>query len=160
MVALLAVPTNLDEIDRAILRELQNDGRLTIADLALRVGLSAPPCAYRVRILEERGIIRGYAALLDEPALGFGFSVFVSMKLDRQVDDALCHIAEKVKSFPEVVDCWLMTGNRDYLIRIAVTGLAEHEAFLTTGLNRIKGIASIESSIPLRRVKARAARRA
>jgi Lrp/AsnC family transcriptional regulator, leucine-responsive regulatory protein len=156
----MAVSPTLDDIDRAILRELQNDGRLTIADLAPRVGLSASPCARRVRMLEERGIIRGYAASLDEVALGFGVSVFVSVKLDRQVDDALRHFERAVKSFPEVVDCWLMTGNRDYLIRIAVTGLAEYEEFLTTRLNRIEGVASIESSIPLRRVKGGAARRA
>ncbi|MCU0803256.1 MAG: Lrp/AsnC family transcriptional regulator [Rhodobacteraceae bacterium] len=150
----------VDDIDRAILRELQNDGRLSIADLAPRVGLSPSPCARRVRMLEERGIIRGYAALLDEVVLGFGVSVFVSVKLDRQVDDALKQFERAVKNFPEVVDCWLMTGNRDYLIRIAVTGLAEYEEFLTTRLNRIEGVASIESSIPLRRVKGGAARRA
>jgi Lrp/AsnC family transcriptional regulator, leucine-responsive regulatory protein len=156
----MAVFATVDDIDRAILRELQNDGRLSIADLAPRVGLSPSPCARRVRLLEERGIIRGYAALLDEAALGFGVSVFVSVKLDRQVDDALRHFERSVKNFPEVVDCWLMTGNRDYLIRIAVTGLAEYEEFLTTRLNRIEGVASIESSIPLRRVKGGAARRA
>ncbi len=156
----MAVSTTIDDIDRAILRELQNDGRLTIADLAPRIGLSPSPCARRVRMLEERGIIRGYAALLDEEALGFGVSVFVSVKLDRQVDDALRHFEARVKAFPEVVDCWLMTGNRDYLIRIAVSGLAAYEAFLTMRLNRIEGIASIESSIPLRRVKGGAARRA
>ncbi len=156
----MATSTTIDDIDRAILRELQNDGRLTIADLAPRVGLSPSPCARRVRLLEERGIIRGYAANLDEAALGFSVSVFVSVKLDRQIDDALRLFERAVKSFPEVVDCWLMTGNRDYLIRIAVTGLAEYEEFLTTRLNRIEGIASIESSIPLRRVKGGAARRA
>jgi Lrp/AsnC family transcriptional regulator, leucine-responsive regulatory protein len=156
----MALSTTLDDIDRAILRELQNDGRLSIADLAPRVGLSPSPCARRVRMLEDRGIIRGYAALLDEAALGFGVSVFVSVKLDRQVDDALRQFERAVKAFPEVVDCWLMTGNRDYLIRIAVTGLAEYEEFLTTRLNRIEGVASIESSIPLRRVKGGAARRA
>jgi Lrp/AsnC family transcriptional regulator, leucine-responsive regulatory protein len=156
----MAVSATVDDIDRAILRELQNDGRLSIADLAPRVGLSPSPCARRVRMLEDRGIIRGYAALLDEVALGFGVSVFVSVKLDRQVDDALKQFERAVKSFPEVVDCWLMTGNRDYLIRIAVTGLAEYEEFLTTRLNRIEGVASIESSIPLRRVKGGAARRA
>lgn len=155
----MAVSTTLDAIDRAILRELQSDGRLAIADLAPRVGLSPSPCARRVRMLEDRGIIRGYTANLDEMALGFGVSVFVSVKLDRQVDDALRHFEKAVKGFPEVVDCWLMTGNRDYLIRIAVTGLAEYEEFLTTRLNRIEGIASIESSIPLRRVKGGAARR-
>jgi Lrp/AsnC family transcriptional regulator, leucine-responsive regulatory protein len=156
----MAISATVDDIDRAILRELQNDGRLSIADLAPRVGLSPSPCARRVRMLEDRGIIRGYAALLDEVALGFGVSVFVSVKLDRQVDDALKQFERAVKNFPEVVDCWLMTGNRDYLIRIAVTGLAEYEEFLTTRLNRIEGVASIESSIPLRRVKGGAARRA
>lgn len=149
----------MDDIDRAILRELQADGRQTIQQLGARVGLSPSPCARRVKLLEERGVIRGYQAVLDEARLGFPVSIFVSVKLDKQVDDALVDFESRVKTYPEVVDCWLMTGPRDYLLRIATADLAEFEAFLTSRLTRIEGVASIESSIPLRRVKAGSARR-
>ncbi|WP_127903721.1 Lrp/AsnC family transcriptional regulator [Solirhodobacter olei] len=152
--------TNLDEIDRAILRELQSNGRLTVQELSERVGLSPSPCARRLRMLEAAGVIRGYAATLDEAKLGFPVSIFVSVKLDKQVDDALVNFESRVRGYPEVVDCWLMTGPRDYLLRIAVSDLAEFEKFLTSSLTRIEGVASIESSIPLRRVKAGSARRA
>lgn len=151
---------NLDEIDRAILRELQSNGRLTVQELSERVGLSPSPCARRLRMLEAAGVIRGYAATLDEAKLGFPVSIFVSVKLDKQVDDALVNFESRVRGYPEVVDCWLMTGPRDYLLRIAVSDLAEFEKFLTSSLTRIEGVASIESSIPLRRVKAGSARRA
>lgn len=151
---------NLDEIDRAILRELQSNGRLTVQELSERVGLSPSPCARRLRMLEAAGVIRGYAATLDEAKLGFPVSIFVSVKLDKQVDDALVNFESRVRGYPEVVDCWLMTGPRDYLLRIAVADLAEFEKFLTSSLTRIEGVASIESSIPLRRVKAGSARRA
>ena len=117
------------------------------------VGLSPSPVARRVRLLEEAGIITGYAAQIDEVALGYGFSVFVSVKLDKQIDEALVKFEAAIRVFPEVVDCWLMTGNRDYLLRIATNGLAEFERFLVGKFTKLPGVASIESSIPLRRVK-------
>ncbi|MEM9063119.1 MAG: Lrp/AsnC family transcriptional regulator [Pseudomonadota bacterium] len=144
----------LDETDRRILRALQADGRLTIQDLSDQVGLSPSPVSRRVRLLEERGILTGYAALIDEAKLGFGVSVFVSVQLDKQIDQALAKFEAAIAGFPEVVDCWLMTGNRDYLLRVATADLAEFEAFLTGRLTRVAGVSNIESSIPLRRVKA------
>ena len=150
----------IDDIDRRILRALQRDGRMTMQDLSIEVGLSPSPCARRVAMLEKAGIIKGYAAVIDETRLGFGVSVFVSVKLDKQVDDALKTFESRVKSYPEVVDCWLMTGARDYLIRIATADLVEFEEFLTGKLTKIEGVSSIESSIPLRRVKAATARQA
>ena len=111
-----------------------------------------------MRLLEEASIITGYAALIDEVALGFGFSVFVSVKLDKQVDEALAKFEAAISLFPEVLDCWLMTGNRDYLLRIATKGLADFERFLVGQFTKVPGVASIESSIPLRRVKAGLAR--
>ncbi|SFH98460.1 Lrp/AsnC family transcriptional regulator [Albimonas pacifica] len=147
----------LDDFDRAILRELQRDGRAPVAEIAERVGLSPSPVARRLRMLEASGVIAGYTAQVDEGALGRGFSVFVSVKLDRQVDEALAKFEAAVAAFPEVVDCWLMTGARDYLLRIATAGLPEFEAFLVGRLTRAPGVASIESSIPLRRVKGGAA---
>lgn len=119
----------------------------------MRVGISPSPVARRVRLLEEAGIITGYAAQIDEVALGYGFSVFVSVKLDKQIDEALVKFEAAIQLFPEVVDCWLMTGNRDYLLRIATNGLAEFERFLVGKFTKLPGVASIESSIPLRRVK-------
>jgi Lrp/AsnC family leucine-responsive transcriptional regulator len=148
----------LDRFDTEILRVLQKDGRVTINDLSTRVSLSPSPVARRLRHLEDAGIITGYAALIDEVALGFGVSVFVSVQLDRQVDEALATFEAAISTFPEVVDCWLMTGNRDYMLRVATSGLPEFERFLVGTLTKIHGVASIESSIPLRRVKSGLAR--
>lgn len=150
--------TYLDRFDAEILRVLHGDGRLTINDLSAKIGLSPSPTARRLRHLEERGVITGYAALIDEVALGFGVTVFVSVKLDKQVDEALASFEAAIATFPEVVDCWLMTGNRDYLLRVATTGLEEFERFLVGRLTKVRGVASIESSIPLRRVKSGLAR--
>lgn len=143
----------LDRIDQKILRELQKDARLSHQDLSDRIGLSPSPCARRIRKLEAEGYIIGYSAVIDEDKLGFGFSVFLSVRLDRQVDDRLVSFETELSRFPEVVDCWLMTGSFDYLIRIAVQGLNEFERFLTRRLTKLDGVASIESSIPIRRVK-------
>lgn len=150
--------TRLDQIDKNILAELQRDGRLSQHDLGERVGLSPTACARRIRNLEKAKIINGYSANIDETALGFGFSVFVSVQLDHQIDDRLLSFEREVNLMPEVVDCWLMTGNRDYLLRIAVIDLHEFERFLTGRLTKIDGVASIESSIPIRRVKEQRAR--
>jgi Lrp/AsnC family leucine-responsive transcriptional regulator len=143
----------LDQIDHRILAVLRQDGRITMQDLGARVGLSPTPCARRVARMEAAGLIRGYTALVDEGRLGQGVSVFISVRLDRQVDDALRTFEAAVTRMPEVVDCWLMTGTRDYLLRIATRDLAAYEAFLTRDLTRVPGVASIESSLSLRRVK-------
>ena len=145
--------TNIDQTDATILHMLQKNGRATINDISEGVGLSPSPVARRVKLLEEAGIITGYSAQIDEVALGYGFSVFVSVKLDKQVDEALVKFESAIRLFPEVVDCWLMTGNREYLLRIATAGLAEFERFLVGKFTKLPGVASIESSIPLRRVK-------
>jgi Lrp/AsnC family leucine-responsive transcriptional regulator len=150
--------STIDRFDIQILRELSRDGRISLQDLSERIGLSTTPTARRVRRLEKDGIITGYSALIDETALGFDVSVFVSVQLERQVDDALARFEAAVREFPEVVDCWLMTGDRDYLLRIATTGLKEFEEFLVGRLTRVPGVASIQSSIPLRRVKQGGAR--
>ncbi|WP_425102011.1 Lrp/AsnC family transcriptional regulator [Tropicibacter sp. S64] len=149
---------NVDAIDRRILAELQRDARMSIQDLSSRVGLSASPCARRVRNLEQSGLIRGYTVVIDEPLMGFPISVFVSVKLDHQIDDRLRSFELAVRKFPEVTDCWLMTGDRDYLLRIAVADLIEFEHFLTGKLTKVDGVASLESSIPIRRVKENSAR--
>lgn len=137
----------------AILQALQGDGRMSVQDLSRRVGLSPSPCARRLARLEGSGVIRGYAALVDEARMGLGLTVFVSVRLDRQVDDALRLFEDHVMRFPEVADCWLMTGNRDYLLRIVTRDLAGYEAFLTGRFTKVPGVAAIESALPLRRVK-------
>jgi len=148
----------MDVIDRKILGELQRDARLSHQELADRVGLSPSPCARRIRKLEEAGVLQGYSARIDEAAMGFGVSVFVSVRLDQQVDGRLQEFERAVRLCSEVVDCWLMTGSFDYLLRIAVADLQEFESFLTGRLTKVPGVASIESSIPIRRVKMQGSR--
>ena len=148
----------MDDIDLRILKALRADARQTHQDLSDAVGLSPTPCARRVRKLEAEGVITGYAARIDEGQMGFGFAVFVSVRLDRQVDDRLQVFEDRIRMFPEVVDCWLMTGSFDYLLRVAVRDLNEFEHFLTGRLTRLPGVASLESSIPIRRVKDEATR--
>ncbi|MFK7843246.1 MAG: Lrp/AsnC family transcriptional regulator [Sphingorhabdus sp.] len=145
--------SSLDSIDRSILSALQNNARISMLDLSEQVGLSPTPCARRVKNLETNGVILGYRAELDDARLGYGFSVFVSVQLDKQVNNALEAFEKAIGAYPEVADCWLMTGNRDYLMRIAVSDLADFEAFLTGKLTKIPSVASIESSVPIRRIK-------
>lgn len=148
----------LDTFDVQILRRICDDGRISVQDLSEQIGLSPTPTARRVRRLEDAGVITGYGARIDEAALGFDVSVFVSVQLDRQVDEALVNFETAIRDFPEVVDCWLMTGDRDYLMRVATTGLRDFETFLVGRLTKVKGVASIQSSIPIRRVKSGYAR--
>ncbi len=148
----------LDSLDLRILKELQRDARLSHQELSERIGLSPSPCARRIRKLEEAGIITGYTARINEQKLGFQFSVFVSVRLDQQRDNRLVSFEQEVTRYAEVVDCWLMTGSFDYLMRVAVRDLNEFEHFLTGRLTKIPGVASIESSIPIRRVKDQATR--
>jgi len=148
-----AVYVKLDQIDHMILKELQSDARISHQDLSERVGLSPSPCARRIRRLEAEGFITGYCAVVDEMRMGFGFSVFVSVRLDQQVDRRLVDFERAVARCPQIVECWLMTGSFDYLLRVSVADLHEFEQFLTGTLTKIAGVASIESSIPIRRVK-------
>ena len=148
----------MDDIDQRILRELQKDGRQTHQQLSDKVSLSPSPCARRIKRLEEDGYIRGYVAQIDEQKMGFSMSIFVSVKLDKQIDDLLVCFERAIALFPEVVDCWLMTGGFDYLLRVAVQDLDDFERFLTTRLTKVDGVTSIKSSIPIRRVKEQLAR--
>src|SRR6201994_5072669 len=144
---------DLDEIDRQILRELQADGRMSLNDLADKVGLSASPCLRRVRMLEKAGVISRYVAVLDQRAVGLPVSVFVSIKLEKQKQDALDRFAKAIERWPEVLECYLMTGPRDYWLRVVVPDLAAYERFVKQKLTRLEGIASIESSFALEQVK-------
>jgi Lrp/AsnC family leucine-responsive transcriptional regulator len=145
--------SKLDEIDLKIVRALQMDGRMPVQELAEKVGLSASPCARRVRLLEKAGIIKGYAAIIDASKVGLPISVFASIKLERQREEELDRFARAVSRWPEVVDCFLMTGQRDYLMRIVVSDLEAYERFLKEKLTKLDGVASIESSFALGEIK-------
>lgn len=148
----------LDEFDAQILRLLCRNGRMSLQEMSDKIGLSPSPISRRIKNLEDRGIITGYTARIDEVLLGYEVSVFVSVQLDKQVDDALAAFEARIAGFPEVVDCWLMTGDRDYLMRVSVANMREFERFLVERLTKTPGVSSIQSSIPLRNVKANGAR--
>ncbi len=143
----------LDDIDRKIIAALQSDAKLTVNVLADKVGLSASPCARRVRQLEKSGVIKGYAAVIDQKKVGLPVSAFASVKLERQREDALERFAKAVARWPEVVDCYLMTGQRDYLLRVVVRDIEAYEEFLNTKLTRLEGVSSIETSFALKQIK-------
>ncbi|WP_284945383.1 Lrp/AsnC family transcriptional regulator [Acidisoma cladoniae] len=144
---------HLDAIDRKIIAALQADGRQTVQDLAGQCGLSPSPCLRRVRLLEESGVIKGYTAVIDQEKVGLPVSVFASIKLERTREEELDRFSMMIARWPEVVDCYLMTGPRDYLLRIVVRDVQAYERFLKTKLTRLDGIASIESSFALGQVK-------
>ncbi|PZQ46872.1 MAG: AsnC family transcriptional regulator [Rhodovulum sulfidophilum] len=143
----------MDAVDRKILAALQTDARLTVEKIGAMVGLSASPCARRIRRLEGLGVIRGYVAVLDQEKAGLPVSVFASVKLERQREEDLDRFAAAVAGWPEIVECYLMTGPRDYLLRIVVRDLEAYESFLKRRLTRLDGVASIESSFALAQVK-------
>ncbi len=145
----------LDAIDRRILDRLQENGRVSNVELANDVGISSSPCWRRVRELEMRGVISGYVALVDAAAVGLPVSVFVQVTLERQIEAALETFEAAVKERPEVMECYLMTGDADYLLRVVVSDLPTYEAFLKDHLTRIPGIANIKSSFALNQVKYR-----
>ena len=142
----------LDAIDRKILSLLQADGRMSLAELAEKVGLSPSPCLRRVRMLEA-GVISRYVAVLDQRAVGLPVSVFVSIKLEKQRQESLNRFAKAIERWPEVLECYLMTGSRDYWLRVVVPDLDAYERFVKQKLTRVEGIASIESSFALEQVK-------
>jgi DNA-binding Lrp family transcriptional regulator len=143
----------LDAIDRRILSALQEDGRLSNVDLARRVNLSPSPCLARVRALEQKGLISGYVALCDPLALGLSVNVFISVSLERQRKDALDTFEKRVSEHAEVMECYLMTGDSDYLLRVVVPDMQSLERFIVDQLAKIPGVASIRSSFALKQVR-------
>jgi Lrp/AsnC family leucine-responsive transcriptional regulator len=136
---------------------LQNGGRTTVNDLAEAVGLSPTPCLRRMRRLEQTGIIRSYAAHVDQVAVGLPVNVFVSVTLVRQIESELKAFEAAVSAAPEVMECYLMTGTSDYLLRVVAADLFAYERFLKAILTPIPGIANIQSSFALRQVVQRTA---
>ena len=147
----------LDAIDRQILRHLQENARIPNVDLARRVGLSPSPCSRRVRELETGGVIRRYATLIDPGAAGLPVSVFISVTLDKQIERNLEVFESAVTKLPEVMECYLMTGDADYLLRVVVPDLASYRRFLMDHLTRISGVSNIRSSFALKQVTYRTA---
>jgi Lrp/AsnC family leucine-responsive transcriptional regulator len=144
---------SLDAIDIRILSELQQDGSLTNVELARRVHLSPSPCLTRVKALEARGAIRQYVALADPKVLGLGLSVFISISLKAQSKQALATFEQRIAEHDEVMECYLMTGDSDYLIRVAVADMAALEKFILEQLTPIPGIEKIRSSFALKQVR-------
>ncbi|MBT5297352.1 MAG: Lrp/AsnC family transcriptional regulator [Rhodospirillaceae bacterium] len=147
----------LDEIDRKILAAMQANARLRNVELAEEIGLSASPCLRRVRRLEDAGIISGYATLVDQKAVGLPVSVFIQVTLEKQIEPALDAFENAIQSWPEVMECYLMTGDADYHLRVVTADLAGYERFLMDKLTRLDGVASIKSSFSLKQVAYRTA---
>ena len=143
----------IDEIDRRILRELRQDGRLSNTKLAEKVGLSTTPCWNRVRALEEGGMIEGYTALLSQTALGYPDTVIIEVTLDRHDDDIFDKFGQALAELPEVMEAYLLTGEYDYLIKVAVAGTAGYEEFLRRKLYKLPGLRHSRSTFVLRCLK-------
>ncbi len=143
----------LDTTDRRLLAALQEDARISNTDLAKKIGLSPSPCWRRVRNLENRGVVRRYVTLLNPDAMGLPINVFATVALEKQVESTLENFESEITRYPEVMECYLMTGEFDYLLRIVVPDLNAYERFLMDHLTRIEGIASIKSSISLKQVR-------
>jgi DNA-binding Lrp family transcriptional regulator len=143
---------DLDKIDRKLLQVLARDGRVAWSELAEQIGLSLTPTLRRVRQLEEAGYIRGYVAQLDEGRLAGRVCVFVAVTLTSQAEDVIARFEEQIALAPEVMSCFLMTGDADYTLRVVVPDLDTYHRFLTRTLTRIPGVAHIKSSFALKTV--------
>ncbi|HLS80256.1 MAG TPA: Lrp/AsnC family transcriptional regulator [Steroidobacter sp.] len=143
----------LDRFDKAILQALQHEGRLPNSSLAQRVSLSESACLRRVRALEESGLIEGYAAVLNQQRAGCPVNVFVNITLDRQDEPDLRKFEDAVRRIPEVMECYLMSGEYDYLVRAVVADTADFERLHSKHLTRLPGVARVHSSFALRTVQ-------
>ncbi len=147
------VRVKLDAIDLRILRDLQEDGRITNVDLAKRAGISPPPCLRRVRALEETGCIRGYHADLDPDALGYGVKVFANVGLHSQAETDLLAFEQLVASWPEVRECHMLAGETDFLLKIVATDWDAYQRFLTTRLTAAPNVSVVKSALAIRSSK-------
>ncbi len=144
---------NLDATDLKILSELQDNARIANVELADRVHLSPSPCLARVKNLERSGLISRYVTLLDAAAVGLTVSVFVQVRLEKQIESALETFEKAIAKRPEVMECYLMTGDSDYLLRVVVRDLPALERFIVQFLSKVPGVSSIRSSFALKQVK-------
>ncbi|MEQ1724305.1 MAG: Lrp/AsnC family transcriptional regulator [Sphingopyxis sp.] len=142
-----------DAIDLQILRELQDDGRMTNVELADRVGLTAPPCLRRVRALEESGVIKSYHADLDSSQLGYGITVFAMVSLRSQAESDLEAFEAHIADLPEVRECYMLNGEIDFILKIVAHDLQEFQRFLTTQLTSAPNVSSVKTSLTIRQSK-------
>lgn len=142
----------LDIIDHSILTALQKDGRITNVQLAEQIGLSPSACLRRVQILEDKGIITGYAAMIDAASLGRATHIIVAITLERQSEDYLSAFERAVADCPDVMECYLMAGDADYILRLLARDAADYERIHKEHLSRLPGVARIQSSFALRQV--------
>lgn len=147
------VTTRLDPIDRKILSELQDDGRMTNVELARRVGISAPPCLRRVRTLEEAGLIRGYHADVNSRELGFEVQVFAMVGLDSQAENELSAFEERCRNWPLVRECHMLNGEVDFILKCVAPDLSSFQSFLTGELLTTPNVASVKTSLVIRVAK-------
>ena len=144
---------SLDKIDRQILALLRENARMSNLELAESVNLSPTPCARRVKQLEDAGIITGYSVTTDPRKLGYQLSVYIAISMDKHTAERFSNFEKKLREFPEVVSCSIVTGrSEDYLIKALVKDMAHYEEFLLHRLNRIEGIAQVHTSFELRQV--------
>ncbi|HWM47051.1 MAG TPA: Lrp/AsnC family transcriptional regulator [Xanthobacteraceae bacterium] len=146
------MPARLDAIDRHILKELQADGRITNVELARRVGISAPPCLRRVRALEEAGFVKGYRALLDEKKLGFEVTAFAMVHLSSQAETDLAAFEAFVQTQPLVRECWMLSGEIDFVLKCVAPSLAAFQA-LVKELTAAPHVRNVKTSLTLRNSK-------
>ena len=144
---------SLDRVDRALLQALQREGRITNSELASQVSLSESACLRRVRALESAGLIEGYAAVLNQQRVGCGVNVFVSITLERQERADLAAFEQAVRTVPEVMECYLMSGEYDYLLRVVVADTADFERVHSRQLTSLPHVARVHSSFALRTVQ-------
>ena len=145
--------TSLDKIDRQILALLRENARMSNLELAESVNLSPTPCARRVKQLEDSGVITGYSVTTDPRKLGYQLSVYIAISMDKHTAERFSNFEKKLREFPEVVSCSIVTGrSEDYLIKALVKDMAHYEEFLLHRLNRIEGIAQVHTSFELREV--------
>ena len=143
----------LDKIDRRILRDLQEDGRMTNVELARRAGISAPPCLRRVRALEEAGFIQGYHADVDSQALGYNVTVFALVGLASQAEHDLRAFEKRATEWPEVRECHMVAGDMDFLLKIVSHSWDEYQKFLTTELTVAENVNHVKSALSIRTAK-------
>ena len=145
----------MDRIDAQILHTLQTNGRITNSELAKRVGLSAPSVLERVRKLEESGVICGYAARVDAEAIGRGTTCFVALSLALHQQDSIDSFVDEIDGIPEILDCYHITGEEDYLLRVAVRDMKHYEELLLDRLTKIPGISKLKTMVVLSPIKSR-----
>jgi len=143
----------MDELDKNILIELQKEGRLSNEQLAKRVNLTASPCLRRIRALEKNQVIVGYAAQVDQKKVGLDVTAFIHIKLERHSEQSINEFEQAVKDIPEILECYLMTGDWDYLLRIATKNLDTYEQFVRHKVHRIPWVASMDSRFAYGAVK-------